>query len=188
MNHYSSNYIAGQLIFALGQDDKGYFRYDLGMQHLKDVLKEIGAVDDIIIDGHGLSVENRISSATFTKLLLEVSKDFSIYPDFVASLSRFGTSGTLADRKLYDSRLKNENPDSSDNRNKKIASSVWAKTGTLSGVSSIAGYLQDRDGERMAFSIILNSVADKASAVSVENALIKDILNLTQEQSAVNSN
>lgn len=187
MNHYSSNYVAGQLVFALGQDDKGYFKYDLGLQRLRDMLAEV-VVDGpalSIVDGSGLSVENRISAATFTKLLLAVSNDYSIYPDFISSLGRFGNSGTLVDRKLYDSRIKNETPDSSDARNRKIANSVWAKTGTLDGVSSIAGYLQDRDGERMAFAIILNGVEDKAGAIAAEDALIKDILNLPQGNSVV---
>ena len=189
MNHFSSNYIAGQLVFALGQDEKGYFKYDLGIQHLKNVLKEIGVEDYVLVDGSGLSIENRISASAVTKLLLEVSKDYTVYPNFISSLGRFGVSGTLAERKLYDSRLKNENPDSADYRNRKIASSVWAKTGTLDGVSSIAGYLQDRDGERMAFSIILNAVADKTTAIFAEDALIKEVLSLSQEQkSVVNAN
>lgn len=182
MNHYSSNFIAQQLVYAIGQDSKGYFDYNLGLEKMNQTLLTLGVSNHTMLDGSGLKRDNKISVASLTKLLLEVSKDYSIYPDFISSLSRFGHSGTLTERKLYESRIKNESPESLDYRSRKLAGSVWAKTGTLDGVSSIAGYLEDRDGDRMAFAMIINGEFDRSKALAAQDALIKEILGLGQEQ------
>ena len=119
-----------------------------------------------------------------TSLLYKAQKDFSIYPDFISSFSRFGNSGTLKKRVLYKSNSNFGNSfntvDSLDYKNNLRANSVWAKTGTLNNVSSLAGYLEDRDNQRFAFCIIVNGEFSKSQAVKLENALVKEIAYLPQ--------
>ena len=173
MNHFSSNYIAGQILYAIGQDDKGYFDRNIGLSSLSSNLKSIGIDDVQIDDASGLSRKNQVSANSVTSLLLSAYRDFSIYPDFISSFSRFGNSGTLKKRILYKGRSNLEN--SFDYKNSLRANSVWAKTGTLNNVSSLAGYLEDRDGQRFAFCIIINANTSKDRAKKLENALIKEV-------------
>ncbi len=181
MNHYSSNYTAGQILYALGQDSKGYFDHNLGLETLKSSLARVGIDNIEIADASGLSRKNRISAKTMTSLLLKAQRDFSIYPDFISSFSRFGNSGTLKKRVLYKQRSNTTNTiDSLDYRNTLRANSVWAKTGTLNNVSSLAGYLEDRDNERYAFCIIVNGEFSKSQAKKLENALVKEVAYLPQ--------
>ena len=52
------------------------------------------------------------------------------------------------------------------------------KTGTLDSVSALSGYFQTLDGERMAFSIIMNDLKCQAwSAQKVQDKLVKAGLN-----------
>ncbi len=43
---------------------------------------------------------------------------------------------------------------------------VHAKTGTLSGASSLSGYVTDADGERLIFTILCNNFVTPTSAIT----------------------
>ena len=60
------------------------------------------------------------------------------------------------------------------------ANAVWGKTGTLTGVSSLAGYLVSKDDVRYAFAIITNGAASKDAAMKVEEELIKRIAGISK--------
>ena len=175
--------MAGQLAYALGQDPGGYFRYDRGLDRLRSTLESFGEAPDSfsIVDASGLDRENRIKVSQLIKILVTAYQDFSLGPDFVASLSRFGQIGTLKDRELlepqYLGTLRGEDLEEAKHR----ASTVRAKTGTLDGVSSLAGYAQLKTGERVAFAIISNGIADKNEAVAIENAIVRILLGFPGE-------
>jgi len=183
MNHFSSNHIAMQLLFAMGQEKTGLFKKELGLSRMREVLSDLSysPSDFTINDASGLSRSNRISSAQLVAVLASVYQDFSIAPDFISSLSRFGSSGTLKTRNLFEAPSSKSLSGGLFSKIAKRASSVWAKTGTLNGVSSLAGFLVNRDNQAYAFSIIINGKMSKKAAVQVEDELVKRISGIVKK-------
>lgn len=178
LNRFSSNFIAGQLLYLIGQDANGYFSKKRGLEVLKELLLEIEAFPEnsILDDASGLSVKNRITPNQMVKLLTEVEKDISISPTFIGSLSRFGLSGTLKDRTLQKDAYIPSVKSSIYLDRERRSQGVWAKTGTVDGVSSVAGYLDRYQGFRLAFMIVLKGTFEKSRAVEIENDIIKILL------------
>ena len=84
-----------------------------------------------VADGSGLSRNNRVTSKTIAALLMRMDQHpFSSY--YQASMAIAGRRGTL--RNLY--------------RGTVLDGRFRGKTGTISGVRSISGYLQTADGPR----------------------------------------
>ncbi len=95
----------------------------------------------IVADGSGLSRENRVSAKTMADLLFKLRKDPQ-YEILYTSLPVGGVSGTLRNRFLTTAPS--------------AVGLVHAKTGTLNGTVSLAGYIES--GER---EYIFVTVADK---------------------------
>lgn len=116
-----------------------------GAQAIGKYLESIGVPKEqfSLDDGSGLSRENRISPSAVTKVLASQfhGKNRDL---FLSSLAVGGAKeGTL--KKRFDDtpqRLR-----------------VFAKSGSINGVSSLSGYLKARDGNWYAFSILINDVA-----------------------------
>lgn len=110
---------------------------------LQNYYKKQGIVTDNIkvADGSGVSKNNLVTADFITEILLKNAKNqqFSI-KDYMASPGE----GTLADRMLY------------------FKDNLRAKTGTLTNVSSIAGYLKTKSGKNYAFCIIVNDPKSKS--------------------------
>ncbi|MCC3420238.1 MAG: D-alanyl-D-alanine carboxypeptidase/D-alanyl-D-alanine-endopeptidase [Microcoleus sp. PH2017_07_MST_O_A] len=119
------------------QEDTG----EIGLKELKIALTQLGVNPNsyILADGSGLSRHNLISPEALvqTLRLMANSPAGSIYR---ASLPVAGDSGTLKNRI-------NSTP------NRVI---LQAKTGTLSGVSALSGYIEVPNYEPLVFSIIIN--------------------------------
>ena len=180
LNHSSNNVVAGQLVFAIGQDANGYFRYDRGLTRLVSELEALGESPDgfEIYDGSGLDKRNQMNAEQIVKILAAGYKDFSLGPDFVASLSRFGQSGTLKSRELLDREFALRLRGTELEETRARSSAVWGKTGTLDSVSSLAGFAESQTGARLAFAIVLNGVPDKERAVRIENDFVKLLIGL----------
>lgn len=91
-----------------------------------------------IADGSGLSLYNYVTAELEVRMLRYAFKNNNIYLHLHPSLPQAGTDGTL--RKRMTSPFTQGN--------------VYAKTGTLSGISSLAGYCTAANGHRLAFAII----------------------------------
>lgn len=91
-----------------------------------------------IADGSGLSLYNYVTAELEVRLLRYAFKNNNIYLHLHPSLPQAGTDGTL--RKRMTSPFTQGN--------------VYAKTGTVSGISSLAGYCTAANGHRLAFAII----------------------------------
>ncbi|KAA3619629.1 MAG: D-alanyl-D-alanine carboxypeptidase/D-alanyl-D-alanine-endopeptidase [Calditrichaeota bacterium] len=103
-------------------------------------------------DGSGVSRYTLVTPATTHKLLVAMYDEFSWRHEFIASLPVAGVDGTLRSRM----------------QNTAAAAVVHAKTGTLSGVSSLAGYTTSADGDELAFSIMMSHFV--GSSKSYRNA------------------
>jgi serine-type D-Ala-D-Ala carboxypeptidase/endopeptidase (penicillin-binding protein 4) len=108
------------------------------------------ASSTVIVDGSGLSKDNRVTPATFTRWLDEMLKDKRIGAVFLESLATADENGNL-NRRFQDARL---------------SSRLAAKTGTIAGVRCLSGYLTEpRSGRRLAFSIMMNDINEARGEV-----------------------
>lgn len=111
---------------------------------LQNYYKKMGIKTDNvkIVDGSGLSKNNLVTADFITEILSKNDKNpqFCIQ-DYMASPGE----GTLTDRMLY------------------FKGSLKAKTGTLTNISSIAGYLKTKSGKNYAFCIIVNDPKSKSA-------------------------
>jgi D-alanyl-D-alanine carboxypeptidase/D-alanyl-D-alanine-endopeptidase (penicillin-binding protein 4) len=182
LNHFSNNFIAGQLLFAIGQDSRGFFSKEKGMQVLKETLSKFPEFnkDYNLADSSGLSTENRISPEQVLAILKAAYSDMGIGPVFISSLSRFGISGTLEDRFLLGSQDEYQVKTFSYLDQKQRADSVWAKTGTVNKISAVSGYVEAFSHQILGFSIVINGELEKKRAIEIENDIIKILLGLTR--------
>ncbi len=91
-----------------------------------------------IADGSGLSLYNYLSAELEVRLLRYAYRNSTVYLHLLPSLPIAGVDGTLRDRM----------------RGTFAADNVKAKTGTVEGVSSLAGYCTAANGHQLCFSII----------------------------------
>lgn len=159
LNNFSNNFIAEQLIFALGQGrQQPQLSHELGLEVLARYLVSLGFDRKTfnLEDGSGLSHQNQVSAMMIAVLLKDTFKNQAVAPEFLASLPVGGRSGTLKNRDM-------DFPDSI----------VRAKTGSLNDVSSLAGYVVNRRGKRYAFALIQNKVDSRSAAHRIEEKFVK---------------
>ncbi|MEG4495659.1 D-alanyl-D-alanine carboxypeptidase/D-alanyl-D-alanine-endopeptidase [Microcoleus sp. F10-C6] len=167
-NRVSNNLYAEVLLRLLGkvtdkmplpQEDTG----EIGLKELKTVLTQLGVNPNsyILADGSGLSRHNLISPEALVQTLrfMANSPAASIYRQ---SLPIAGENGTLKNRL-------NITP------NRVI---LQAKTGTLSGVSALSGYIEVPNYEPLVFSIIVNQ--SDLSAAKMRSATDEIVLLLNR--------
>jgi PBP4 family serine-type D-alanyl-D-alanine carboxypeptidase len=94
-----------------------------------------------IVDGSGNSRHNLISADQLVQFLVAMKNQPRLFPIFYNSLPIAGIDGTLSNRM-------SDYP---------VAGNLRAKTGTLNGVSCLSGYVRTRDGEMLAFSMLMQN-------------------------------
>lgn len=111
-----------------------------GSRMLRSTLKPVLGATPRIHDGSGLTRRNRVSPAMVTRLLVSLHDDPLLAPVVRDALPRAGATGTLARRM----------------RGTAAQGRCRAKTGTINGVSSLAGYCTAASGRELAFAILQN--------------------------------
>lgn len=144
LNRWSSNFVAEQLVKTLGAEARGApGTFADGLKVIEEVMvDEIGwrPASFVLENGSGLNNVNRVTARQLTRLLTHMHDLPEVGPEFVSSLGVAGRQGTISGRFRHtaaDRRLR-------------------AKTGTLTGVSALSGYVASATGELMAFSILVN--------------------------------
>jgi D-alanyl-D-alanine carboxypeptidase/D-alanyl-D-alanine-endopeptidase (penicillin-binding protein 4) len=140
MNTVSDNYYAEILIKALGAAYGTAGSTAAGAAVVRRFQREHG-FSAHVVDGSGLSRGNAVSPSAVGKLLVD-AQDEPWFDAFYGSLPVAGVSGTLKKRM----------------RRTAAARRCRAKTGTLIGISALAGYCRSRSGHRIAFAILMNRV------------------------------
>ena len=109
-------------------------------------------------DGSGLSPTNAVSAEFFVKLLTYMKMQSKYSNEFYESLAVSGESGTMK------SFLANTS----------LKSKVHAKSGTISGVKSYIGYI-DNNGKSLVFAILVNNFNGSSRDVTqkIENLLVQ---------------
>ena len=159
INKFSNNVMTRQLLLTLGaelHDQPG--TVEKGIRTVNDYLTDRGLDTQTlnIKNGAGLSRDTR-SSARFLTDVLEYAWTIPYRPEFISSLSIVGMDGTAKNRLKY----------------KTASGYSHIKTGTIDGVSAMAGYVHARSGRQYIVSGMLNHPkAHKGPGKELMNALI----------------
>lgn len=159
MNKPSDNWIAEFLFKAIGAEVKGVpGTWRKGREAITEFLDEIltEPPSHRFVDGSGLSRYNLTNTELLTQLLIFMHKQFAIMPEFLSSLPIAGVDGTLRNRMqgMYAEKT------------------LRAKTGTLSGVSALAGYTMTEEGEILVFGILIsNYIGSSATARNIQDKI-----------------
>lgn len=137
----SDNQMAESLFYqvAAGSGVSGAGRKEAAGQSAC-VFEKIGISADhyTIADGSGLSLYNYVTAEMLVALLRHAASDGRMYDTLFEALPVSSTDGTLRNRMQGTS----------------AEEMIHAKTGTVTGVSSLAGYTTSTDGHRLAFAIL----------------------------------
>lgn len=157
----SQNQIAETALVTVGREIRGESTAEAGAAVVDSLLRawDVEPTQHRLADGSGLSRYNLASPALFSALL-EAMDESSFREAWLASLPVAGRDGTLAGRMT-------EPP---------LVDRVIAKTGTLTGVRALSGYLTTVAGERVTFSIIVNNhLLSAADADRITEAALERI-------------
>ncbi|MEO6886599.1 MAG: D-alanyl-D-alanine carboxypeptidase/D-alanyl-D-alanine-endopeptidase [Jatrophihabitantaceae bacterium] len=139
--------------------------FDGAIVAVRSVLGGLGVqIGDGLHDGSGLAASDRVSPVALTAVLrLIAGGSRPGLAGIVTSLPVAAWSGTLADRYL---------PGGSAAAG---AGVVRAKTGTLTGVSTLAGLVHDASGRLLAFAFIADQVAPGAGPTADAESALDDV-------------
>ncbi|MGE4111161.1 MAG: D-alanyl-D-alanine carboxypeptidase/D-alanyl-D-alanine-endopeptidase [Burkholderiales bacterium] len=155
INKYSNNVMARQLYLTLGSNGTPATS-STALAAIRGwlALKNLAMPELVMENGSGLSRIERISARHLGELLLDAYNS-PVMPELMASLPVAAVDGTMR------RRLKNA----------QIAGQAHIKTGSLSGVRSIAGYVLDAQGNRVVVVFMVNH-AKAYNAQSAMDALL----------------
>lgn len=161
-NKRSQNFFAESLLKLMGFELCGEGTWEAGRQVIEEFLERIRipAGESYLADGSGMSRENRFTPRQITHLLRHMYS----HPrgrEFLLTLPYSGEPGLR-----WESRL-SEPP---------YRGNVFAKTGSLTGVSTLSGYAKARSGRIFAFSILCNRVRSAWRAQRAQDALIRALV------------
>ncbi len=110
-----------------------------------------------VADGSGLSLYNYVSVELLCALLRYAWLSSDISQALIPALPVAGVDGTLKDRM----------------KGTKAQGNVYAKTGTLTGISSLAGYCTTAGGHQLCFAIINQGVMRNATGKAFQDRVCK---------------
>jgi D-alanyl-D-alanine carboxypeptidase/D-alanyl-D-alanine-endopeptidase (penicillin-binding protein 4) len=154
----SQNWMAEQLIRYMGAADGGLAGWPAGTRAIRRILQSdfgLDSLDLTIRDGSGLSAYNLVTPRALVELLRQVHRR-----PWAASFAR-----ALAEPGEDDSTL--------EGRLDGLQGRVFAKTGTITHVNSLSGYVDTPSGRRLAFALLTNASGLRSSQV---RALLDGVL------------
>jgi D-alanyl-D-alanine carboxypeptidase/D-alanyl-D-alanine-endopeptidase (penicillin-binding protein 4) len=164
---FSNNGHGEVLVKELGRVVKGKGSWEEGIEVVQEELAKWGLDSSsyLIRDGSGISHVNLISATQISKLLYEIQDerwhDYYLNALPLASSSDRLLAGTLLHRMAGISDQ----------------SIVRAKTGTLTSVSSLSGYIISKGGNTYVFSILLNNLLDEEKGKQLEDQIVEVLAN-----------
>jgi len=164
-NKSSDNFYADQLLRTLGAECYGEGTIEKGLAVVTQFLKtevKVSASEYRLMDGSGLSHDNWVTPHLIVETMRYMREHSKAFPAYYESLAIPMTDGTLADR-----------------INHPLAHNIRAKTGSITGVVSLSGYLKSRSGKEMYFSIIANGLGRRSRhAKALEDTICKLLLEI----------
>ncbi|MDQ6609333.1 MAG: D-alanyl-D-alanine carboxypeptidase [Bacteroidota bacterium] len=145
MMHRSDNFFAEQSLLMVSNERLGFMNDEKVIDTLlKTDFKDLPQKPRWV-DGSGLSRYNLFSPQDFVFILNKMKNDFGM--PRIKNILATGGEGTLGSYYKKDSTF------------------IYAKTGTLSGVVAISGFLYTKKGKELIFSVLVNNHQGSATAV-----------------------
>ncbi|SMO32354.1 D-alanyl-D-alanine carboxypeptidase / D-alanyl-D-alanine-endopeptidase (penicillin-binding protein 4) [Chryseobacterium rhizoplanae] len=148
-NQHSDNSLAEALLRTVGYQKMGDQTSESGRivvtNHLKDAGFDMNGLN--YMDGSGLSRSNNVTPISQAKFLTSLM-DQKYYRSYLTSLPIGGQSGTL--KRMFIGGGNGQ---------------VFAKTGTLNKVKTLAGYLKTNSGKTLVFSLMVNNYSGSVDMV-----------------------
>jgi D-alanyl-D-alanine carboxypeptidase/D-alanyl-D-alanine-endopeptidase (penicillin-binding protein 4) len=164
----SQNLYAETLLKAAGAARGGAGTTAAGRTVVQAALRA-WAIDDrwlVMADGSGLSRYNYVTADLLADILIRMATDPALRDGFSASLPVAGRDGTLALRM----------------RRSRAEGNARAKTGSISNVRTLSGYVRSRDGELLAFSILANDFIVPGATVNwIADLGVEILANFTRQ-------
>lgn len=140
LNKVSDNIYAEMILHTLGRESGGDGSAQSGEKEVEKQAKIWGIDTPFRLrDGSGLTRYNLVSPEQLVTML-EVQAEAEYFPAFEQSLPLAGVDGTLRTRM----------------RGTPAEGNLRGKTGSLTHVSTLSGYVKTEDGERLAYAIMMN--------------------------------
>ena len=163
MDKVSDNLSAENLLKIIGARKRGVpGSAQNGLFVVNESLAAMGidTTSILIADGSGVSHYNLLSPEMLVQLLTAAAKSPDVFPLFYESLPIAGIDGTLARRMTTPP----------------AAGNLRAKTGSISGVSTLSGYVKTNDGELLAFSFMMQNFIQPTSTFRAAQDKIGQLL------------
>ena len=156
----SNNGHGETLTKEMGKVVYGEGSWNSGLKVIKDTVTKLGVDGATIMlrDGSGMSHKNLIPANEISTMLFTIQEKTG-FPPFENSLPIAGEPGNLVGGTLR-YRMNEES----------TKGNVIAKTGSLTGVSTLSGYVTSKDGEKLIFSIMINNYLG-SSVTNIEDAI-----------------
>ena len=151
----SDNFFAETLVKDLGAMYAGAGSTAAGASVVRQTIASLLGIHPHVVDGSGLSESDLTSPYEVTDLLVELAST-PIGPVLRGDLAIAGHTGTLATRM----------------RHTGASGRCQAKTGTLTGVSNLAGYCTAANGHTLAFALFTDGIATEAAHVFQDHMAI----------------
>ncbi|WP_413021930.1 D-alanyl-D-alanine carboxypeptidase/D-alanyl-D-alanine-endopeptidase [Peribacillus frigoritolerans] len=157
----SNNSNAEVLVKEMGKEADGEGSWKDGLKVARNQLKSMGLDMQTIMmrDGSGISQVNMIPANEITKLLYAIQEK-TWFPAYLNALPIAGNENRMVGGTLR-KRMKGT----------LAAGNVRAKTGTISGTSSLSGYVTTKRGEKIIFSIILNNFVEEKGITAIQDKI-----------------
>jgi serine-type D-Ala-D-Ala carboxypeptidase/endopeptidase (penicillin-binding protein 4) len=167
MNKQSNNFIAEQVLRTVAAERAGLpGTTEKGARLLGDYLSSLGvpAEQYAFVNGSGLSRDIRIAPSALDAVLVDMHGNLDLGPEYRSTLAVGGRDGTLWHRFRDDG----------------MEGRVRAKTGSLSGVFCLAGYVTGSDGTEYAFTFLVNELeGSTARARAAHDQLVRVLSGVT---------
>jgi D-alanyl-D-alanine carboxypeptidase/D-alanyl-D-alanine-endopeptidase (penicillin-binding protein 4) len=161
VNRRSQNFYAESVLKVLGARLAGEGSWRSGVAAVEAFLAKVGLAGGVeLADGSGMSRGNRAAPRHLTELL----RFMFFHPagaDFVLSLPASGGEEPAWQRRLAQAPYRGN---------------VFAKTGTLDGVSALSGYAKGASGRLYAFSVLCNGTSTVWQARRAQDSIVRAII------------
>jgi D-alanyl-D-alanine carboxypeptidase/D-alanyl-D-alanine-endopeptidase (penicillin-binding protein 4) len=150
LNKHSDNLYTEMVLLALGNKTRAKnVSYSDGKRYIDSVITWVGLnpANFRISDGSGVSRYNVVNVTLLNSLLNKIYyRQDTLFQIYYNSLPIAGVDGTLSGRM----------------KNGLCYNNLHAKTGTLSGVSALSGYVKAASGDMISFSILMQNFTGSA--------------------------